>query len=580
MLLHRKFILFLALASGLPSLAHARLEISGVDGELERNVRAFVSLDDEPCDAEDWLIRRRYRALEKQARESLEPFGYYQPSISTQLTTGGNCWQATLEIDPGEPVRYRTVDIVISGEAATDASFSSMPRREALQPGQVLRHADYDALKRQLQTLAADRGYLEASFSESRLDVWPAEGAADVKLHFISGPRYRLGEILIEQSFLDPAVARGFIDLTPGAWYDSAELSKAHQDLSESAYFGTVDIGPDLAKAKDGRVPIRISMQPGTRVEYTVGAGVSTDTGIRIRGGFRYNRLNKGGHQLLGDAYLSPLRQGLTTEYRIPRKNPRREWFSVAAAVLNEETDTFDTESQRIGLRWTKLMSNTWLYTLSLDVSNESFNIADDVIADDVTTSRLVVPGVKFDQKVADADVFPSRGHRLEVELNGTDESLGSTTSYAQAKIWTRWIRSFGTGNRILLRLKAGTTASQDFNLLPPSVRFFAGGDESVRGYDYESLGPEDADGNVIGGTNLLVASVEYERLLKGNFYGAAFVDSGNAFDNTDFNPETGVGVGLKWRSPLGLIRAYLGYPVTADEDKSVKFHLRLGADL
>jgi translocation and assembly module TamA len=575
MLLHRKFILFLALASGLPSLAHARLDISGVDGELERNVRAFVSLDDEPCDAEDWLIRRRYRALEKQARESLEPFGYYQPSISTQLTTGGNCWQATLEIDPGEPVRYRTVDIVISGEAATDASFSSLPRREALQPGQVLRHADYDALKRQLQTLAADRGYLEASFSESRLDVWPAEGAADVKLHFISGPRYNFGEIRIEQSFLDPAIARGYIDLEPGTPYDSAELARAHQDLSESAYFGTVDIAPELDQAAAGRVPIRVSLQPGIRIEYTVGVGASTDTGARFRAGFRNNRLNSSGHRIISDLNVSSVIQGLTAEYRIPRHDPRREWFSIAGAVSKESTDTFDTDAQRLGVRWSKAMSEKWLRTLSLDISNESFEIGTDV-----ETSRLVVPGVGFDQKIADRDVFPTRGRRLGVELRGTDEVLGSTTSYLQATLRARWIRSIGSKTRVLMRLNAGATSSRDFSLLPPSVRFFAGGDESVRGYDYESLGPQDADGNVIGGTNLLVASVEYERLLKGNFYGAAFVDSGNAFDNTDFNPETGVGVGLKWRSPLGLIRVYLGYPVTADEDKSVKFHLRLGADL
>ena len=137
-----------------------------------------------------------------------------------------------------------------------------------------------------------------------------------------------------------------------------------------------------------------------------------------------------------------------------------------------------------------------------------------------------------------------------------------------------------GLPNRLLLRANAGATASRDFSLLPPSVRFFAGGDESVRGYDYESLGPKDAEGNVIGGTNLLVASVEFERHLKGNFYGAVFVDAGNAFDNTDFDPETGIGFGVKWRSPIGLVRLYLGYPVTADDDRKVRFHLRLGADL
>jgi translocation and assembly module TamA len=570
---YRLFLVF-TLAGVLSSPADASLEIEGVDGDLERNVRAFVSLDDEPCDAEEWLVRRRYRALEKQAREALEPFGFYQPSIRSELTTGADCWRATLEIDPGEPTRYRNVDIVIMGAAASDAAFDNLPRREALQAGEPLRHADYDALKRQLQTLAADRGYLEAGFPESRLEIWPDEAAADVTLHFESGPRYRFGDILIEQSFLDPAIAHAYIDLEPGTWYDSAELARAYRDLTTSAYFGAIDIAPDLAEAKDGRVPIRISLQPGIRIEYTVGVGASTDTGARLRAGFRNNRLNSGGHRLMSDVYVSSVRQGATGEYRIPREDPRREWLSVAAAVSNEETDTFDSEEQRIGLRWTRVMTETWLRTLSLDLSNESFDIADDV-----RTSRFIVPGIAFDQKIADHDIFPSRGRRLGVELRGTDEALGSTTSYVQAVMWARWIRSIGSKNRILLRLDAGATSSRDFSLLPPSVRFFAGGDQSVRGYDYESLGPQDAEGNVVGGSNLLVASAEYERHLFGNFYGAAFVDAGNAFDNTDFDPETGVGLGLKWRSPLGLVRVYLGYPVTAD-DRSVRFHLRLGADL
>ena len=242
--------------------------------------------------------------------------------------------------------------------------------------------------------------------------------------------------------------------------------------------------------------------------------------------------------------------------------------------MSNEETDTFDSEEQRIGLRWTKVMGEKWLRTLSLDATNESFDIGDDV-----RTSRFIVPGLAFDQKIADRDVFPNKGRRFGIEFRGTDEALGSTTSYLQTTIWARWIRSIGSKNRLLLRLDAGTTSSRDFDLLPPSVRFFAGGDQSVRGYDYESLGPTDAEGNVIGGSNLLVASVEFERHLRGNFYGGAFVDAGNAFDNSDFDPETGVGLGLKWRSPLGPIRVYLGYPVTADARK-VRVHLRLGADL
>lgn len=565
----------IALAAMLmPSLLLADLAVSGVNREIERNVRAYVSLASEPCDAEAWRIRRRFRTIETETRKALEPFGYYEPVIRSTLTQNHDCWQATLDIDPGEPVVLRNVDILIAGAASSDPAFQDLKRPASLGAGRALRHADYDRFKRDLQIRAADRGYVEAEFSESRLEIWPDDGAADIAVHFDSGPRYRVGDINIEQSFLDPQIVSGYLSIRTGDYFDRNDVTRAYQDLSDSAYFGRIEVVPEIDNAADGQIPIRISLQRGTRIEYTIGVGASTDTGLRFRAGFRNNRLNHKGHRLIGDLGVSPVVQGLTLEYRIPLSDPRREWFSFTGALSNEETDSFDTEAQRLGMRWTKAMSDTWLRTLALDIANESFTVGTNV-----DTSRTVVPSVAFDHKRADRDVFPRRGRRLGVELRGTDQVLGSNTSYIQANAWLRFIRSFGTGNRVIARLNAGAIASGDFTELPPSVRFFAGGDESVRGFAYQSLGPKDADGNVIGGTNLLVASVEYERHLRGNFYGAAFVDAGNAFDNADFDPEVGTGLGLKWRSPLGPIRIYLGYPLTRD-NPGIRLHLRLGADL
>ena len=577
---HRKPLILAILAGSLfPAGVQAELDLVGVDGELARNVLAFVALGDEPCDAEDWLIRRRFRALQNEARKALEPFGFYDPDIEAQLEFGEDCWRAKLAIKPGEPVQYRHVDIRIDGAAADDSAFRDLPGRDAIQPGSDLRHADYDRLKRRLQTLAADRGYIEARFDASRLDVWADDRAADVTLHFHSGPRYRLGEIRIEQSFLDPAIARGYIDLEPGTLYDGADLARAHRDLSESMYFGSVEVSPDVDGASDERIPITVRLTPGSRIEYTAGVGASTDTGLRFRAGFRHNRLNRRGHRIISDLNASAVVQGITGEYRIPLEDPRREWFSIAAGFSREDNDTFDEDSQRLGLRWTRIMNDKWLRTVSLDFSNDSFNVGEDV-----DTSRLIVPGITYDQKTSDRDLFPANGRRLVLDLEGTDDALGSTTSYLQASAHARWVRSFGTGNRILARLTAGLTASKDFERLPPTVRFFAGGDESIRGFAYESLGPKDEAGNVIGGNNLLVGSLEYERHLRGNFYGAVFVDAGNAFDGDAFDgdafeAEVGAGIGVKWRSPVGLVRLYLGYPVTADDGK-IRVHMRLGADL
>ena len=558
----------------LPSALAAELTVEGIDGELERNVRTFATIASEPCDAEAWLVRRRSLALESEARKALEPFGYYEPTITTLLDLGEDCWSATITIDPGQPVLLRNVDIRIDGAAASDPVFQALIDSETLTSGKVLRHADYDNLKKRLQIRAADRGYFEAAYTQNRLDVWPEDRVADITLHFNSGPRYRISELRQEQGFIDPAIVAAYIDLETGAYYDSDDLARAYRDLSDSAYFGQIEISPDVANARDGQVPVRVILQPGTRIEYTIGVGASTDYGPRFRSGFRNNRINRRGHRLIADLGVAEEIQGVALEYRIPLRDPRREWFSMTGGYLNEEIDTFDNETERLGIRWSKAMSDTWLRTLSVDASRESFEVGEDV-----DTTRLIVPAINFDHKQSDRDVFPRRGRRLGFEVRGTDEAIGSSLSYIQGIAWVRWIRSFGERNRLLARLNAGVTGSSDFSKLPPSVRFFAGGDESVRGFDYNTLGPTDSEGNVVGGDNLLVASIEYERHLKGNFYGALFVDAGNAFDGTDVAAEVGTGVGIKWRSPLGPLRLYLGYPVS-DNDKSLRLHLRLGADL
>lgn len=558
----------------LPSIATAELKIEGVDRDLERNIRAFVSLATEPCDAEDWRVRRRFRSIETEARKALEPFGFYTPAISASLSMDDACWQASLTIEPGNPVLLRQVDVSIDGEAAADAAFDDLVKPAPLVAGSALRHAEYDRLKKVLQIRAADRGYVDAAFTASRLEIWPEAGYADVTLKFDSGSRYRIGPVIQEQDFLDEKIVAGFIDIEPGVFFDAEDLARAHRDLATSAYFSRIEVIPDFENIDAGQIPVKVRLQPGNRIEYKVGLGASTDTGARFRAGFRHNRLNRNGHQLFADLTVSPVLQGLTAEYRIPLADPRREWLSVTAALSNEETDTFDNEAQSLGLRWSKAVSKSWLRTLSVDASNESFNVGDEV-----DTTRAIVPGVMYDHKLSDRDIFPSRGRRLGIQLRGTDEALGSSTSYAQANLWLRWIRSFGSGNRVLARLNAGATTSKNFSRLPPSVRFFAGGDESIRGFDYESLGPQDADGNVVGGANLLVASVEYERQLRGNYYGAMFVDGGNAFDNSDLDAQVGAGLGIKWRSPIGPIRLYVGFPLTGD-DSGARLHLRLGGDL
>lgn len=558
----------------LASLARGELRIEGVDGDIARNVRNYIALAAEPCDAESWLVRRRFRAIDTEVKAALEPFGYYEPTIEKGLEIGDECWLATVSIDPGQPVLLRDVDISIATPTADTEDFSDLGAGKTLLTGQPLRHADYQLYKEALQVRAAERGYIEADFANSSIDVWPEELAADITLQYETGPRYAFGETRIDEDFLDSSLVQAFFEFDEGMPYDSRLLNQAYTDLSLSGYFSRIELLPVVEEANDNRIPVRVLLEPADRIEYTVGAGFSTDTGPRLRAGFQNRRLNPQGHRFKADLGLSEVIQGLTAEHRRPMADPRTEWLSYTAALTSEDNDTFADDSARVGFRRSKRVSSNWLRTLSLDLSYERFELAADT-----QRTRLVLPSVAYDHKRADRDIFPTRGRRLTLQLSGTAEFMGSTTSFLQTVITGRIVRSLSDTSRLLARATVGVTAKSEFAELPPSVRFFAGGDESIRGFDYESLGPKDDLGNVIGGSNLLVASIEYERLLRGNFYGAAFVDAGNAFDTLDVDAAIGVGLGLKWLSPVGPLRFYLAHPLNKS-DRSVRVHVRLGADL
>jgi translocation and assembly module TamA len=193
----------------------------------------------------------------------------------------------------------------------------------------------------------------------------------------------------------------------------------------------------------------------------------------------------------------------------------------------------------------------------------------------------LLMPGLRFSDRRYDDLVRPRKGYLVTLELRGTDQALGSDTAFLQF---------MGFGNlriplpyrfSLLTRGQFGTTMQEDkFESLPPSVRFFAGGDNSVRGYDYKSLGPKDDDGDVVGGKHLLVGSIELEKAIGKVFGVAAFYDVGNAFDKvSDMDVQQGAGVGIRLYAPFGYLRFDLARQLNV-RDPDYRIHFAVGIGL
>jgi len=552
--------------------------VEGLDEERERNARAYLGLAEEPCDAPEWRIRRRFAQADGEIARGLRAFGHYHARVEKSLERGESCWQATFRVSPGARVQVAAVDVQIEGAADADAAFEKLLAALPLQEGEPLNHGDYEATKRKITSLAAERGYRDARLTRQRLLVDPDAGTARAELTLDSGPRYRLGELDIETEALDEDLVRRLLEYQPGQPYTADRVHRMNQALTDSGYFASVDVRPEPDAAEDLAIPVNIRTRARKRRRYSAGAGFATDTGPRVRLGYENRRINRRGHRVEARALASPAESAFTARYRVPLERPQSEWLTFSARAAYEDTDTFDSTSVSLAASATHLRGK-WLETKTLEYRRENFEIG---ATDDA--SAFLLPTLSYARTHTEGSALrPDYGWKLFVEARAAAEALISDANIVYARADGSWLRSLSWGGRIIVQGRVGALATNDFDVLPPSLRFFAGGDNSVRGYDFETLGPEDDSGQVIGGRYVGTVSLEYEHPIKGAWSAAAFVDAGNAFDN-DFSQDVkvGVGVGIRWQSPIGPVRVDLAHPVNADDadDTTIRLHLRLGPDL
>ena len=559
-------------ASAPPSIADTL--VTGVEGALHDNVLVYLEIDDLGCDTDDVLVRRALADAVGQATEALNAYGYYAPTITTQLGEGEGCWLAGIDVVTGEPVRLRGVDIRVEPPADNPLLFEPVTSGHMLVPGAQLSYAEYDGVKRQLLDIAVGRGYAEAVFTESRIDVYPEEGAADLVLHFEPGPRYALGEVTVNQSGLTPDFVNSFHELESGVPFDQRLLTTTFIDLNNSGYFSSVDVRALDADPVTRTIPVRIDLTASPRRVVSYGFGYSTDTGPRFRFARTIRRFNENGHQLMIDAMLSPVVSEFTSIYRMPVGDPRFDWLNFNLGVKREETDTSLARSIEAGVRRVVTRPNDWARTQYLSYIVEDFEVASQT-----GRPHLLIPGVSWTRIRGDDAIRPSAGSKLAFELRAADEEFLSDTSFVQATASVKWVRTVTRRGRVLLRGGAGYTVDDIFADLPPSIRFFAGGDNSIRGFDFESLGPVDANGEVIGGNRLIELSAEYEHEIRPKWSLAVFADGGNAFDESGLDVRTGAGIGTRWRSPVGPVRIDVAWPVN-DPEHGPRLHISLGPDL
>jgi len=549
------------------------IEFVGVEGPLLENVRALSSLHrlsaSPELDAE--MIGRLVQRAPAEAQTALRPFGYYDPEVTTGLTEREGRWYAVVKIVPGEPVMLVGQSVEVTGPGRDEPFMRRALERSTMRTGSQLSHPAYDQLKGELLRAALGNGYLDAEFTTSELAVDPAARTARAHISLETGGRYRFGPTTIEQSVVRDSLMRRYLRYREGDWYSAEALLRTQFALDDSQYFSLAEVLPAERDRRSRIVPIRITSEMNRRHVYTIAAGYGTDTGARAKLGWEDRRFNDRGHRLRAQVLTSGVEDSVGLTYAIPWEDPALEKLSFELRGFTEQNADVETSGGtfKVGLtqvrgRWQRVLSVT------LDSTEDKVGTASGI---DRKSSLLLVPGITFARLPPDflgTNALPA-GFRAEV-LASTSE-LGSDTNFTRVDLRDDRRFRLNADWHIYLRAEIGASVVGDFEELPAQYRFFAGGDQSVRGYGYEELSPVDADGNKVGGRHLLTATFELQRNLPKNLVGAVFVDAGNAFDNFGDPLEYSAGIGLRYRLPFLSVGIDVAQSIS-DTSRSPRFHI------
>lgn len=574
-------ILLLFCPSSLLAADQLQIIIQGVEGEALENVRLALAVPpgmvrEGKIDLQ-WLKMFEAEAAGK-VETALQPFGYYNAGIRTSLEipVEGD-YRLVVGIDPGPPVRVKSIIVDIQGAGTNEVLLNQLAIDFPLNAGDVLNQVSYEAAKSELAGKAVSEGYLDASYSVHEILVSREENAAEIRLVLDTGPQYYFGETGVSEDTGYPKrFLRRYLAFKPGDVYTEAKLVETQFNYINSERFRRVLVIPQKEKAVDHRIPVFVELKPAPRRGLRLGAGYGTDTGPRFTGSYRDLNVFQLGHGLVIELYLAQRLQGLGVAYAIPSS---RDINSVTGLQLNlqhEETSTYETRLIAAEVNRTRTFRPGLLGSVYLRFLQENYSVG----AED-SDSRLIMPGIRLSASNYDDLIRPTRGYRLTAEARGTHELLGSETGFVQLLADANAVIPLPWRFTILARAKAGATIQEEaLSDLPPSIRFFAGGDNSVRGYSYQSLGPRDASGEVVGGKNLLVASVELQRALFENWGVSAFFDTGNAFNSfTNIRLFSGVGIGLHYYTLVGALNLYFARQIGVP-DPSNHIHFTVGFEL
>jgi translocation and assembly module TamA len=554
-------VLLLVYSVSFAGVTTLRTHITGVTGPILKNIQERLAISEASYGTtlNPQTINTFYKNAPQNIQKAIEPFGYFHSKVQTALTHTGDVWDVTFVIDQGTPIRVNTVDLKVTGPGKDNLALQKILRDSPVKPGQIFEAESYDKVKQDLFQTANEEGYLKATFDQKVIRIDLKKNTAVIVLHINTGPRYYFGPVTFNQNTFSDKFLKRFLSFHEGEPFSSPKLIKFQQNLSNSNYFQTVNVNPDLQNIERIEVPIDVALTANKAKQYNLGVGYGTFTGARLTFDTKLRHLTKTGHHMDLQLKLSEVLSGLAAQYIIPGPNPLTDQYTIGATAQKFSPKNGNSISKSISFGYVKTIDD-WKWSTAFSYLREHYNI----VGDPSHNSRIVYPSFEVTHTKADDLINTRFGNKIDFLVRGASLHVVSNVSFAQAEIKGKYIFSPTENSRMILRGDFGYTTVKDLNALPISLQFYAGGLDSVRGFPYSYFGP---------GRYLKVASLELQHHLYGKI-------SGTADNHLNAPMGRGTGIGLIYQSAIGPIKAYAGFGHLAQKSRHFAFEFSLGPDL
>lgn len=570
------------------------LKLEGLSGAALNNVEALLTTLRSNDNSQ---TRHTYRTLvDAGIRNGLEALGYYRYEIryrwirspegtkqtSPHLTTADSSGRNTLvaSVKLGEPVKIQSATLTIKNDQIKSYPQFKRLQRKLPKKGTQLNHGEYTDFKSAIERTAMRYGYFDGEFLSKELQVNAETNEAHWVLVYDPKERYTFGDISFHGSQIRESILRNILPFKKGDPYTSDAVAELNRRLSASGWFNSIVVTPDIHSAQQSdnhELSVNTRVSPKIRNTVETGLGYSTDVGARGKLIWKKPWLNDSGHSIEAAGDISKLEQMLDFTYKLPlEKNAFEHFWLFSGGYKHEDLNDTKADTATIAAtrRWEPF--GEWQKGLSIKWRMDDFTQGS--IAN---KTMMLYPEFSLSRTRSRGGLMPRWGDSQRYTIGYANQMWGSDIDALMLEAQFVLIRTYARKHRFVLRAHMGWIETGQFDQVPPDLRYFAGGDRSIRGYDYESISPRNAQGELTGAQKMITGSIEYQLRIKGKWWAAAFLDVGRAENDFEFsNLKKGAGFGVRWESPLGPIKLDVAKPIGDSNENGIQFYIGLGPEL